>query len=328
MALSGTVGATVIDVTSIIEHAVRRCGVLTSVISGEQQRSARDNLYLLLSELVTEGLNLFLVEKVVTPVIAGQPAYVLPVGTEDVLNAVLRSATFNDASVIVVGSASFSPAAPVGVVSVQTTLPTGGSFSLVVESSVDGVVWVQVGAQTKTYTAGEVACVDLDLLLTNAFWRIRELTGTVTFTAATFLTQVTEISMSKLSRDDYVNLTNKTFASNQPLQFWYDKQYAAPRVVLWPVPSVDTLEIVAYVQRRPDDPGAFSDTIMVPQRWLNAIINGVAAIIILELPKELVQPERVPIIQAMAAQSRSKAADTETDGAPIRIMPNIGCYTA
>ena len=34
---SGTVGQTIIDVTSMIEHAVRRCGVMASVITAEQQ---------------------------------------------------------------------------------------------------------------------------------------------------------------------------------------------------------------------------------------------------------------------------------------------------
>jgi formylglycine-generating enzyme required for sulfatase activity len=32
----------------------------------------------------------------------------------------------------------------------------------------------------------------------------------------------TEITMSRLNRDDYTNLPNKNFTANQPFQFWFN----------------------------------------------------------------------------------------------------------
>ena len=70
MATSQTVGRTSVSVTSLVEHAFRRCGKLASTISGELQMSAKENLFFLLTDLANRGLSLFCQKKTVLQTIA------------------------------------------------------------------------------------------------------------------------------------------------------------------------------------------------------------------------------------------------------------------
>jgi len=48
----------------------------------------------------------------------------------------------------------------------------------------------------------------------------------------------------------------------------------------------------------------------------------------LELPAGELPPGRYELIEAKAAQHLAQAEDSESDGAPIRISPNIRGYNA
>ena len=93
MATSGTVGATAIDVTTLIEHAFRRCGKLPSTISSELQLGAKESLFFLLTSLVNSGLSLWCINKYVIPLASGVSTYPLLAGTADVLNVQFRTYT-------------------------------------------------------------------------------------------------------------------------------------------------------------------------------------------------------------------------------------------
>ena len=93
MTTSGTVGATYVDVTNLVEHAYRRCGKLASTISSELQLSARENLFFLLSDLANRGLSLWCVEKQVLGINSNQIQFPLRQGTVDVMTALYRTKT-------------------------------------------------------------------------------------------------------------------------------------------------------------------------------------------------------------------------------------------
>jgi len=63
MATSGTVGQTVISTAKVIEHAVRRCGLLASQQTPEVVYVAKDCLFLLLMHYANTSLNLWCVER-------------------------------------------------------------------------------------------------------------------------------------------------------------------------------------------------------------------------------------------------------------------------
>lgn len=327
MATSGTVGLTVLDATSMIEHAVRRCGVLASAITAEMQSSARDNLFLILSAFATKGMQLWCTQKAVYPLLQGVNFLTLDVGTVDVLNALVRTVVSNAATAIAAGAATYTPAAAVLVNSVTLTVPAG-AYQFVLEASADSVNWRQYGARAVSPVAAMALSFDADISIAQPYWRVREtLAGTVVATAASFLTAANEIPMSKLSRDDYSSLPNKAFASAQTLQFWYDKQFYQPRMWLWPVPQDALHQCVVWAQRQIQDVGDLSNQIEAPQRWWDAAIFELSTRVFLELPKQLVEPSRYQILLDKARETLGDAMDSEIDGAPVRMGPDISGYT-
>lgn len=91
MATSGTVGQTTISTDRIIEKAVMRCGLSPTFLTAESIDIALEDLFMLLLSLSNRGLNLWCIDRQVVPLVAGQSTYVLPDGTQDLLNVLLST---------------------------------------------------------------------------------------------------------------------------------------------------------------------------------------------------------------------------------------------
>ena len=63
----------------------------------------------------------------------------------------------------------------------------------------------------------------------------------------------------------------------------------------------------------------------VPQRWLQAIIDGLASRVAAETPQ--VDMNLMPLLDQRAAMSMQRAWDGDNDGSPIQINPGIAAYT-
>ena len=87
MAYSGTIGTTVINVQTLIDHGARRCGKLAEELTSEQLISARESLFFALSDLANIGINYWAINKKVFGLKPDQYVYQLPLGSIDVLNA-------------------------------------------------------------------------------------------------------------------------------------------------------------------------------------------------------------------------------------------------
>lgn len=331
MATSGTVGRTVIDVVTAIEHAARKCGVVASMLTAENLESARQDLFMLLTALAVKGVNLWCVKKQVLATRQGKTAYTLAVGTEDLVSEpLLRRGTAELQTALGVAVATYTPTSALLVKSVTVAPAAAGPYALVLEGSPDGLAWTEYGSADGTLAAiGDTVCFDAEpVTATLGFWRVRETVDlAATFTSVYFFSACTEVPMGQMARSDYLNLPVKETQTNAPLQFWYDKQAVAPLLYLWQTPSSDTQQIVVWYQRQIEDVGPFNATLDVPQRWLEAIIYMLAERLILELPKALVDPTRYTLIPALATKYENEAADSETDGAPIRFRPNLRAYT-
>lgn len=334
MTTSGVSGQFTVDATSIIEHAYRRCGKLASTISSELQLSARENLFFLLSDLANRGLSLWCVEKQVMGINSNQIQFPLRQGTVDIMTALYRTKTDLTGSTI---SGAGWQGLDLGVgndtavynAAIQFAVST--NCSLVLESSGDLVTWTQRAAFSfaTTQAAGNWLSVDADNSATARYWRVRDTSGTLSSVGAlTFSTAPYEIPMAKLSNDDYASLPNKTFsvpAGSKSLQYWFDKQ-TAPRIWIWPASQVSTDQIVVWSQRHIQDVGALTNTLDIPQRWMESIILTLACRCAVELPAGELPAGRLEYLEAKAAEHLGQAEDGESDGAPIRISPNIGGY--
>jgi hypothetical protein len=97
MATSGTV-AFQPNVEEIITEAFERCGLDPQVQTGDRAVSARRSLNLLFSEWANRGINYWAVEQQTLTLVNGTASYALPVGTIDLIDAVVRDSAGTDTS--------------------------------------------------------------------------------------------------------------------------------------------------------------------------------------------------------------------------------------
>lgn len=327
MAFSGTVSKTVFNTGRVIDNAFRRCRVPAAQISGEHIEIANDQLYLLLSDLTNQGVPLWTIEKVIMPLYSGFGDVALDTGINDILNGNLRflstvSGTNYDTATT--HTIDFGADAFVTTVGIRWALP---SVPIALERSYDGVVWNTIQTESPVATTGQWTWYDLVSSNATKFFRVRAISGTLNFIQIYTGNTPTEIPLARMNRDDYTNLPNKSFQSNRPLQYWFDRQIPQPIMHLWPVPNVGatTMQLVLWCQRYIMDVGAMTQELEIPQRWYEAIVAGLAAKLALELME--VDPQIIPILDAKAAQALATAQAEERDNSPMMIAPNTSCYS-
>jgi len=356
MATSGTVGATVIDVQQLIDHGARRCGKLAEELTSEQQTSARESLFFLLSNLANLGINYWAIDKEVIGLQANKYIYSLPVGTVDVLNALYRTlnqptgsyatsaggvvanvydndvATFcqqtsADGNIQV----NYGTGNPVyaGSIGILPYVAGGGSSTLsyIYEYSTDGSTWNTLyDAGSTTITDNQWIWQDIDPGQSVSYYRVRAYNSTTLALREWYVgNNSTEITMARLNRDDYTNLPNKNFTANQPFQFWLDRTISQPTMYVWPTPSDPFVQMTVWYSRQIQDVGALQGQLEIPQRWYEAVVMMLAHRMSLELPQ--VANDRIAYLEKMADTYLMQAENEERDKSPIYLAPNISVYT-
>lgn len=328
MAYSGTVSQTTFDTRKVIENAARRCKLPPQSLSAEHIEVAKDQLYLLLSDLSNRGIQLWCIEKQIYPLYDGVGDVTLELGTLDVLNSNLR--TLQQVTGINTDTSTsrtvFFPT-PTFVTTVGIKWSAAG-VPLSLQRSDDGVSWTTIQTETPTASAGEWTWFDLDSSVAAPYFRVLATSGSLGFSRIYLGNTPTEIPLARLSRDDYTNLPNKSFQSNRPLQFWFDRQVQRPVMHLWPVPnnSAEDYQIVLWRQRYIMDVGSMTQEIEVPQRWYDAIVAMLAAKLAMEYVE--VDAQMIPMLDAKAKEALYFAQQEERDNSPMKILPNIAMYTA
>lgn len=356
MAYSGTIGTTVINVQTMIDHGARRCGKLAEELTSEQILSARESLFFALSALANKGINYWAINKKVFGLNVDQYIYEMPIGTIDVLNVLYRTMNrptgdyTTSAGGVITFVADGKPhtitqqTAPngnisvfygsgnpvyVGSIGLLPYVAGGGSetWNVIYEYSVDGLTWkTLVDLGSVVVTDNQWIWTDIKLGQTVEYYRIRAYGGTTLGIREWFLgNNSREIMMARLNRDDYTNLPNKNFTANQPYQFWFDRTIPQPTVYLWPTPNDPFIQMTVWYSRQIMDVGALTDELEVPQRWYEAIIFMLAHRMSLEMPN--VAMDRVAYLENMAERYIFEAEQEERDKSPIYFQPGIGVYT-
>lgn len=327
MAYSGTVSQTTFNTRRVIENATRRCKMLPQSLSAEHIEVANDQLYLLLSDLSNRGIQLWCIEKQIYPLYTGINDLVLDLGTVDVLNSNLRTlqqVTGTNVDTSTSRTVFFTTPTFVTTVGIKWTSP-GVPISL--ERSDDGIVWTVIQTEIPISVAGEWTWFDLDSSVAAPYFRVLATSGTLGFSQVYLGNTPTEIPLARLNRDDYTNLPNKSFQSNRPLQFWFDRQVQRPVMHLWPVPNnaAEVLQIIIWRQRYIMDVGSMTQEIEVPQRWYDAIVAMLAAKLAMEYIE--VDAQMIPLLDGKAKEALYFAQQEERDNSPMNILPNISMYT-
>ena len=352
MAYSGTVGTTVINVQTLIDHGARRCGKLAEELTSEQVVSAKESLYYLLSNLINIGIQYWAIDKKVIGLKANQYIYDLPLGSNDVLQALYRRMNRPTGSYATSAGGDVANAFDGDIDTICTQTSTDGNISVnygtnnpvyigsigilpgatatvnvIFEYSSDGSTW------STLYDPGAEAWVDnqwiwydIDPGQDAQYYRIRATGGsTLVLRELFFGNNSTEITMARLNRDDYTNLPNKNFTANQPFQYWLDRTIPQPKMYLWPVPSDTFVQMTIWYSSQIMDVGNLSGELEIPQRWYMAIQSMLAHQMSLELPE--VDMNRIAYLEKLAKENLSLAEVEERDKSPIYFAPNISVYT-
>lgn len=329
MAFSGTISSTTFNTDKVITNAFRRCKLMPQSITSEMIDVAKDQLFLILSSLSNQGIQLWCIEKLLLPLYAGVATVTLPLGTIDILNSNFRTLTYvtgTDTDTSTTHKVEFADATAVTTVGV---LWSAASVPLSLERSDDGVAWTVVQTETDPgATAGEVSWFDLESSVATTFFRVVAVTGTLGFDAIYLANNPSTIPLSRMNRDQYTNLPNRAFQNNRPLQFWYNRVIPRPEMIMWPVPDSGAAEALLEVwrQRHLMDVGTMTQEIEVPQRWYMAIVTWLAKELAREIPE--VPVEVIPMLDTDASMALRLAQDEERDNSPVMIAPNISPYTA
>lgn len=327
MATSGTISQTVFDTRRVIDHAFLRCKLPPQTITAERIEFARDALFLLLSDLPNRGVQLWTIDRTILPLYEGVAALQTPAGTIDVLQANLRQLTrLTGATADATGSSTTDFTTDVRPSTVGI-LWSGAPAAFVIERSADGAAWVAAASYAApSASAGQWTWVDLTALVAARYWRVRAPGGTLSDAEVYWGGNPSEIPLSRLNRDSYDTLPNKTFAG-RPLQYWLDRQVDVPVMNLWPVPDPGSTysQVTVRRVRHIMDVGSMQQTLEIPQRWFSTVVALLADALAQSLPD--VPPDARADCALRAGAALSAAQGAEYDASPIRWTPAIGVYT-
>lgn len=325
MAFSGSISGAEFNALKVVDHAYRRCRLPAQSISAEMQQYALESLHLLLSDLANPKPPSWCIQKQIYPFYQGQYQVQLDIGTVEVLNANLRTTqelTGTTTTTSTSYSVNFSGGGTVNTVGVKWS---GSSVTLTFQTSNDGISWTTVGTQTTAAAAGEWTWFDIVPALSKQYFRITA-AQTINYSKIYLGTLPQEIPMGVLNRDTYVAQSNKVF-QGRPLTYWFQRDIARPVMNLWPAPNeaAEVQQLIVWRQRHIMDTENLRQDVEVPQRWLEAIVNSLAARVAAETPS--VDANLMPVLEQRAAMSLQRAWDGDNDGSPTFINPGIGVYT-
>lgn len=356
MTTSGTVGHTVLYVDDLITAAIRRCGISPGLQTAETSQIGRQCLYLFFSHLSSRGIQLWTIDRVIFGSQPNQLAYPLPFGTIDTLNGLWRTptrATPTTATSSSGGTADFSDDLDTSTTCTQTLadgniaydlgsattvvsfgyLPyADATMNLVLESSSDNATWTsRLALGSIAMTANTWVWRDMWRPGTAQYWRVRETGGGTINAAEVYLASgYTSIPMARLNRDDYANLPNQTQTAGTVTQFYLDSSYPELQVLANPVPNDAFHQMVMWRYRQIEDIGSMTNTVEAPQRWTEAIIANLAAMMSIQLDSVeglQVDPSRITGLDAQAKQRTKEVEAQERDNSPIYFVAGIGPYT-
>ena len=325
MAYSGNIGGTTTNALKVVDHAFRRCRLPAQAITAEMQSYALESLRFMLNELANIKTPSWCIEKLVLPMYQNQPIVTLPAGTVEVLN-------LNYRTLQLLSGASVTTSTSYAVdFTTQTTVDTVGikwsaaAVPVTFQVSTNGSVWTTVGTSSASAAAGEITWTDISGALPYNYFRITA-TAPLNFSAITLGNLPQEIPLGQLNRDSYVNQSNKVFPG-RPSNYYFQRDLPEPIVNLWPAPfsAAEQAQLVLWRHRQIMDTENLQQQVEMPDRWQEAIINGLAARVAAETPA--VDAALIPVLDQKAALSQQRAWDGDNDGSPIQINPGIGVYT-
>lgn len=353
MATSGIVGVTTISTAQVIDHAYRRCKLLPQQITSEMIATAKRLLWMKLTMLNARGILLSAIDTQLVGLNEGKGNIATLPGNISVLNSNLRQ----------ISRISGTPSTPSGgsagnaydedlSTACTNTVPNGniditfddlvtftqvgfvpaasGVWNYLLQWSPDGAIWntfLTVTAQA--VSAGQWLWYELDGVPSAAAFRLQATNGTTLNVFEIVCgNNPSDIPLAPWDRDTWTQIPNKSM-TGRPTDYYWDRRLKTPIFHVWPTPGPGyllTYMIVNYIQRQLQDVGSLPQGIEIPDRWNLPVIADLAREVAAECKE--VPADLTVVLDARADALILEAWNAESDGAPVKFLPDIGCYTA
>lgn len=126
-----------------------------------------------------------------------------------------------------------------------------------------------------------------------------------------------DLTISPISRAEYLALPNKAQSASRPTQYYLERTNP-PTLKVWPVPQNVGVTLLYYAMRTQEDAGAFLNSLDAPGRLLEAIASGLAAKLAVKFA-----PDRAAMLSEMAVNSYRVAITEDRERVPFRFMPSL-----
>ena len=277
------------DVAEYVEEAFERCGL--ELRTGYDARTARRSLNFLFADWANRGLNRWTIKQLAQTVAADITEY--PLGT--ITLSVADSDSFTIAETITGGTSN--------VTASVITKPTATSMTITVPSG----TFVAAETITGSSSAATTTVSEAPSLV--------DTQSSIDILSAVVRRSSQDIAIQRLSRDDYLNIPNKT-TTGRPIQFYVDRQIT-PVIKIWPAPENSTDEIIYDRLVRIDDADTSVNTVQVPFRFYPCLVAGLAYYISLKRV-----PDRVQLLKTLYEEEFIRAADEDRDRASLTLVPS------
>ena len=293
MATSGSVDFN-LNMADVIEEAYERCGL--ELRTGYDAATARRSLNLLFAEWANRGLNLWTVEqKTLTfaQLSSSSSIATYPIGT--ITMTVSSSSGFSVGESISGGTSGASASV--------ITKPSGTTMTITIPVGTFTATETVTGASSSA-TATVTSVSDLS-----------DVQATVDVLEAVVRRSGTDISTSRIGRQDYLTIPDKT-TQGRPTQFFIDRQ-VTPTITVWPSPENSTDQLIYYRVRRIEDIDASINNADIPFRFLPCLVAGLSYY--LSVKKA---PERIGALKDLYEEEFYRAASEDGERVSLRLVPS------
>lgn len=344
--------------------------MLPAQASGEDITIATECLNSICFEYINAGFPLWTRQFLLLGITVGSPDVTTPTGTVDVFHSYWRilnpyrgaatTSANSDASALFGGqpnsdvtiagpnpsvTVNFGSATEVDTIGVLLGNTTAITTSLLVQGSLDGTTYTTVQTLPST-TFSPLAWSYFDLNPTITYPYLRLLysgSGSWVLNQLNFgLANGQDIELGVNNIDDFFNLPDRQFQGTQPNTVYVDRQVASPVLKIWPTPDLAAFyngTVTALVRRYIQDPGALTNNLEVPPRWLEAVTWRLASTLLYELPepKSAEQQSYVALqmkqnhmeqLEKKAEKAEALMWSEERNRSPIKLVVAIRGYTA
>ena len=129
----------------------------------------------------------------------------------------------------------------------------------------------------------------------------------------------TDFSMSRISRDTYLAIPNKT-TTGRPTQFFLDRQIT-PNLKIWPAPENSTDVIHYDALTRIQDADSPTNTMEVPFRFYPCLTAGLAYYISMKKA-----PDRIQLLKSVYEEEFERAMGEDRDRSSFTVTPQLNYY--